>query len=897
MMITAGGRWVPGLIALLALGTAQATLAAEWSVQHFEVVAAEPDMREVVRLNPVQAAQFALAGGPRDDRPTDPVLSSWLNDVGSRYRVAGHLPPVLEPVVDVGGVPTYRTFRFPYAGSALAPPNKSAAAGYNMGCGLDNAVPWLSMDGGQSASANTGQKRYLGALSHELMHALVAGDRLGDECNIHSYSVTEGIPNGASMYLYKIKFPNYTGKISTSRSAVGLRSYAIGLTYGDDLAPAPADPKAPGAPSAYKGFSHVVSGYGTGSMWFFIAERFGGLKVFPHFLASVLQKQPTEEDVLRWIENRLQTLKGLKNDSNIAQQRADEFPRETPGLYEVFPHFVTEFASYGGQRYFSWANTRFRSQQYARTSWLKYAFNGCDLYVVKPETRTAKISFTMARNSARCFRIKLEGFKGNVNTKMEVISDKLALLDQLHLGWAWKDGPGKTENCYEKREQLKSKWPPCVFKTFSQTGPSAGRYARTWPLEAVDLGAGGTDVERTYILSNVAVKPWTTQTYFDLELKIGATLSTVKGQPAEPVSPMRPPRTTTAPVKPKQLSELTRRDMYGLETDPPVRDDTIKGFSVLPYAPGRSEGGKAILQGGYAVQINNLDFGETGPVFGAVVPSDNPIAKDGGVVSSLFCKGASESPIGEVLQSDEDALVIKLKTDLCKAGPSTARQCETSGCPVVDNMTGEVNMAFGWRQFATTAPTDIITPGVRRYVATMPGSWQEAMRFGAGTALPEDDWPGAPGGNQTSPQGQGGGGSGGQLNGADCACSCEERKAFEDRGAALKAELDADGDPQAALAEVSGRMMTCNNTCRREYMICIMEEDAARKAEEDAAKARREEALTQACDCSCDALKELMTQGQAMEKDFAAQGRIDLEKIEQISHCMNACQQEMMGCL
>ena len=40
-----------------------------------------------------------------------------------------------------------------------------------------------------------------------------------------------------------------------------------------------------------------------------------------------------------------------------------------------------------------------------------------------------------------------------------------------------------------------------------------------------------------------------------------------------------------------------------------------------------------------------------------------------------------------------------------------------------------------------------------------------------------------------------------------------------------------------------------------------------------------------------------MTQGQAMEKEFAAQGRIDLGKIELTSLCMNACQQEMMECL
>jgi len=870
------------LFPVLLAAWCQIAVAAEWPATEFEVVVAEPDMREVTVLNPVQWAQFKLDGGVPEGRPLDSDLGSWLTAIGDIYRSAGHLEPELEPIVDVNGVPSYRTYLFPFAGSVLRG-DKGPAVGatYQSICGgLEGVVlPWLAVNQKPGAS----KKGFVGSLSHEMMHALANGDRLLDECHGSAFTITEGIPNGASMYIYKLMFPGYTGKQSRSRSAVGLRSYALSLNYGDETH------------KDDKSQLEVVSGYGAGSLWFFIAERFGGMTVFPHFLNRVLKKTASRVDILKWLDERLQTLPGVQMATPVAAERAKIDKEDPPGLYEVYPAFVTEFASYGGSRYFAYADRTFRSVKQARHTWLKFGFNGCPLHTITPTSRIAKITLTLSQNSARCFRIGLEGFKGNVTHKVEVIAKRLDLLDQLHLGWAWKDGPKKDENCYESRENLKSKWPPCIYKTYSQTGPTSDRYARTWPMEGMDFGTSGSaTAERTYILSNVAVQPWKTKTNFDLVVKVAASDSMLKGKPAEPIGPLAPLRKSTKkPIT--KLGDIDKKTLYGHQTDPTIPDDSIKGFTLGQYTPNRFQGATAIKEGAYAVGINGLAYGQTGPIYGQVVQNDSG-GGEAGVVSSLLCKDAVRKSIGEVLQSDEDAFRVRLETDLCRAGPDTISQCE-DGCPVVDHMTAEVNMAFGWRQFNTTAPTDIVTPGVQRYINTMPDSWNEAMRFGAGTALPESGLPGAPPGAPPGGSGTGGSGSssGGKLDGEPCECSCEEHAALQERSKELRADLDAGGDASAVWAEITSQMV-CFETCRREYMICTFEEDEARKELEQQAALEKEKKATEACDCSCESIVALNERAAIFQKRQAEGGSVDIAEIMTMSTCFNACQDEVLEC-
>ena len=231
--------WSLPFFLLLALLSGPKIQAADWPARNFEVVVAEPGMRELMHLDPIDAGLYELDGGVPKGRPLDPQLGKWLTEIGNIYLSAGHLEPKLEPIVEIGDTPTYRTFMFPYKGSALISKGPNATAGYMNTCGDErligwgNIVPWLSINQKTVAVTGISEQRYLGSLSHEMMHALVSGDRLGKDCQGTAFTVTEGIPNGATMYIYKLKFPGYTGRVSRSRSAVGLRSYALSLTYGD----------------------------------------------------------------------------------------------------------------------------------------------------------------------------------------------------------------------------------------------------------------------------------------------------------------------------------------------------------------------------------------------------------------------------------------------------------------------------------------------------------------------------------------------------------------------------------------------------------------------------------------------------------------------------------------
>ena len=210
----------------------------------------------------------------------------------------------------------------------------------------------------------------------------------------------------------------------------------------------------------------------------------------------------------------------------------------------------------------------------------------------------------------------------------------------------------------------------------------------------------------------------------------------MNGKPAEPVEQLPVPRQRQKAVNPSK--PIGKEELYGLQTDPPSPDSGLKGFSLNTYTPNRNKGAKP-KPGGYGVLIHKMEYGKTGSVTGVVTLNDNDPRLRKGPIASNFCKDGGTKPIGEVIQSDEDAVRISVDADLCQAGPSTMQQCERGGCPVVDHLTSEVSIAFGWRQFSDTAPTDIRTPGIQRYINTMPDSLQEAMNFGANTALPDFD--------------------------------------------------------------------------------------------------------------------------------------------------------------
>jgi len=842
--------------------------AADWPAKQFQVQTREPvtaEKADIQREIEAGTGTFeslwdSVAGPPGGEwRSVASQAESWMNEIGDLYRNGGHRAPYIQPIVSDDGVPKYRVYIFPYAGSRTRSNYTYAGGGYQLSdCAGSSQINWVSYNANMIPPDVALPKDKYSTFAHETFHALQYGDQLMANCMGGNLWITEGMSEGASLYLTNRKWPGYSGRLDGSYSATGLRHYDWPLIF------------TTGRLSVESRSIEGRTGYLTGSFWYFLAENFGGTKVFPHFLGKPLSRNPSRDELTRWLDDR------LRSEPDIQA-----------GLYLAYPQFVTSFASFGGGRYTRFASQSFGHGEAARSVWLEEAFSKCQEMTLTPDDSTQEIKVTIQQIAAVCIRLKYEGFSGNVTSQLEVVNPRLDMVDQLHLGWAWKFGPGGEKNCDKAHKSQKTLWPPCLIKAFTQTGPTPGTYARTWSEETIDFGPGSGTAERILILSSVAEEPWKTRDIKDFTLKAGLTHSTLNGEPAEPTDQMPVPRKFKPP---KSVGEMGREEFYGLKDEPLSRQDVVTGVGLQKYVPNRSQGAKPATEGGYSVSITELSYGQTGEVKGSVVLQAQDPRNQGGMISSLACKDGAEKPVGEVTQSDESAFRIKVDADVCLAGPTTMKQCEQSGCPVVDHVNGEVTVAFGWRQFNSSAPVDIRTKGVEAYIDSMPDSMAEAMRHGAGTAIP--DMSGGGGADGAGPGSDSGGSSGAGDSLEPCACTCQELAATDAAGERYKQQMAAGEQPTMSQVSNLGR---CTTECQREYMICRMEESERKKEAEERA---REEARQNAepCDCSCAGLADFDARTRKLQEQFAAGGTVPTDALQDLVRCAEECQSEHLAC-
>jgi hypothetical protein len=843
-------------------------LPADWPAEQFQVQTREPVtaekadiQREIEAGTGTFESLWDSVAGPEGSewQGVAAQAEGWMNEIGGIYRRGGHRAPYIEPIVSDNGVPKYRVYIFPYTGSRTRGNYTYAGGGYQLSdCAGSSQINWVSYNADMIPPGLALPKDKYSTFAHETFHALQYGDQLMANCMGGNLWITEGMSEGASLYLTNRKWPGYSGRLNGSYSATGLRHYDWPLIF------------TTGRLSVESRSVEGRTGYLTGSFWYFLAENFGGAKVFPHFLEKPLSRNPDRDELTRWLDDRLRTEPDIQ-----------------AGLYLTYPQFVTAFASFGGGRYTRFANRSLGHGEAARSVWLEEAFSTCREITLTPDDSTKEIDITIQPIAAICIRLRYEGFSGNVTSQLEVVNPRLDRVDQLHLGWAWKIGPDGEQNCDQEHKSQKTLWPPCLIKAFTQTGPTAGTYARTWSEETIDFGPSSGTAERILILSNVAEEPWKTRDVSGFKLKAGLTHSTLNGEPAEPTDQMPVQRKTNPP---KSIGEIGKEELYGLQTEPPIGKDVMTGVGLHPYVPRRSQGARPGISGGYSVSITGLAYGQTGAVKGAVVLQAQDPRSQGGIISSLVCKDAADKPVGEVVKSDESAFQVRVDADVCQAGPSTARQCERSGCPVVDHVNGTVTVAFGWRQFNSTAPVDIRTRGVQAYIDTMPDSLQEAMRHGVGTAIP--DLTGGPGGDGVGPGGDGDGSSVSDGLQEPCACTCEELAATDAAGAEYKARMAAGEQPTMSQVSNLGR---CVTECQREYMMCRMEESEREKEAEEKA---REEARQNAepCDCSCAGLADFDARTKELQEQVATSGTVALDAVQELARCAEDCQSEHLAC-
>jgi len=345
---------VVAILATARLCIQSAEVSADWPATQFQFQTREP-----VTVEKVDIHQEIDAGQARSEwQPLASKAERWMNEIGDLYRKGGHEAPYIEPIVQDNGIAKYRVYIFPFVGSRTRSRLAYAGGGYQLSdCAGLSQINWVSYNADKFSPTASLPKGNYWTFGHETFHALEYGDQLMAYCFKGGMWIREGLADGASLYLINRKWANYSGRLDGSSSATGLRHYDWPLNFSTGR-------RHVGATSL-----EAKTSYLTSSFWRFFAENFGGVKVFPHFLNEPLAKDASNDDLLKWLDERLRTEPNIKS-----------------GLYLAYPHFVSEFASYGGSRYTSFASRSFGKGEAARTAWLNEGFTACHQITNKSQT-------------------------------------------------------------------------------------------------------------------------------------------------------------------------------------------------------------------------------------------------------------------------------------------------------------------------------------------------------------------------------------------------------------------------------------------------------------------------------------------------------------------------------
>jgi hypothetical protein len=760
-----------------------------WPTTEFKVVHRKPTFETFPQFDvPLDALlkgreepdpQKAMA-----DAAWERLIEGYLKDIATRYQEAGFEAPNLHGITHEGKK-KYVVYLFDYNKSGLNE-REALGAAHNVFDWRPLRKPWIVLDredftyesrlrARQRGNLELNEVHLYSTLAHELFHALqgtydrkygsIAGGTEGPGRDV----VVEGGASGAAMYLISKKFPRY---LETKESG---QKYLGGFSYFNRFFDAVLD--------------STPDPYHTSSFWFHLAERFGSLSVIEYLLRRRLPGL-TLEDRVRWLDGALKDHPGIKE-----------------GLYTIFPHFVTELASYGAGRY----------DRVTPSTWLNWVLWGCKEVNFSPGTAgdaTVLFEFVLPLES-RCISITWSGFPADGQLQVEAIGSDRDALDQLHLGIAGGEG-----NCWKFLSGLdpgKRRKQTCLLERLKiQTGPRDGIWAKTWELAPGGYGNSG---RAEFILVNVAVTPWETKRADDINIRFGFTRTETQGKK------LAPPDAEHIRLPPYgSLRELT----YGLRktkpmpSSPPIPEIKIPVLEISGKEPDLLE---SSLKGNLNRRKGTREYrvlpdftkpfapGYTGPLYGSVTLHDPNLQMGGGGIMSAFCDPEGKRPIGQVLQADEDLMKVHVKVDLCEVKMTLTPPFPKPPYPVVDHLDAVIVLPFGWRYFRDKAPVDYVTAGVQifmdRYHERMQVHWGPQWPFisaptgptgptGPGTGTGPAPGPGAGPGTGT--------GSGkGSAVGPGCDCSCESFNQLKE----LSKRRDAAS--QKKLKEMSMCAMQCMN--------------------------------------------------------------------------------------
>lgn len=848
------------MVALIA-ATGRARASQYWPAHHFLLYNAAPknDADDPSNIDGLAVGLTPMVEKKGTAKSTGEFRDGQMDWIGAIYRqIAGFRPPALDPVVHLPGEPpsaaaekrAYAVFIFDFSkvNYRQGSDRKGLVGGYvslpsrHNHCGPRSGNGWIGFNESTPTHAlgdnpDPESIEFFDTLAHEMFHSIQARYEFEEKCD-SNYWISEGMTEGVAQWMFKKRFGYELGRRFPGRHNQGMRPYFVPLNTGTY------DDQNIEIPSGGMEEKHIHVGYGTASFWKFLIESAGGLKFLGNLMKNEISGPENLRSELKWLDQGLIGSTAFKH-----------------GLYAFYPEFITDFASWGGTKFprvptKSHPNgQRYASADQALKQWLKLAFRDCKHVQILPG-QTKNIDLHIRKIAAACIRVtytvppRTYATVGNdssegVTPTILAMGHSKEVVDGIHVGVAKSHSPSGTRLCWKKGRYDPGRL-KCVLKASDAELPSGvsegavasnmWKAARSFNAGMISAaGAGPPAVtRRIYIISNVRVKPWKTKPV-DVLLQVGLPLTKLaSGKPAGPPKGKAIPKRkhAKAPGKgghaksstPEQAGEQRALDAkaaamrMGRQMMSQIKSGGLYGAGAgfgmdipgslaelgnLSYR--RSDGRKVTIVPVFPAPNGELKLGQTGPLYAAV-----SIENSNTLENSSLCHpqrvGPKALPVGRVLESGMKRLVVKVDTDICAFRPSP--KCPRSACPKVDHIRATLYLPAGWRFYASTAPINIITPGIKDYIERFTGKPYKAVNFPtpvSPTAPPKVTHAGGQG-HTASKAG------GGQLKWADsykCNCTCDEFDNF------TKQTL------YAPSAMVDQRMQKCTKVCKTRYSVCL----------------------------------------------------------------------------
>jgi hypothetical protein len=854
----------------------------------------------------VPHAEIAYSIGGATRRPS--AAEQYLTDSYRAYRSAGYAMPPLAPRITYRetGDRMFRAFQFDFPADFGAQTAGMLVEEHECGQVPDNIRPanlknWIALD---NSLRSQSRLRQMHTISHEMLHAFQFGHRLFYRDCPPGW-IQEGLADAAANFLSRQRFPADWNR-QTFPDMSSWRSYRIAFQDADDWLSddhfrshvAPLMARLSSAQGSATLSAAEDTGYHSSGFWQFLARRSNGKKAqstddVKSLLATWYPMMEAQSD------GPIARSTGWLNLVNkyVGQHVKLEGKQDGNALYGWFPEFLTEYAT--------WWEERNPGLKNLKEEWLKLAFGGCETVELKPGNAAASsqaITLTnLRKNSGRCIDVTLKGFRNPIIVKVKADFED-ADPDQFHLGMAQVEAPagsGKTvDSCWNHWD---SKRLQC--RRLGKAAESSKIWkSEQFSAQGLKLEGKAIDATVTYVFSNVALQMDKTATVDEVKLTFSTNYVQDEGDKS-----FAPPN-SVRPLTPAQLSQVMtqkKETFYRLYLAAPVFPTNLFDIELNELKPGESprcggDGGQGLCAfdtgGDYLVKAARpVAFGQTGYIAAAVYK----IGGNGPALLTTFCRKDADMNAVEILESGDDGLVVRIDADLCdQPGPDNDYCGRRPQCPVRDHLSTTFTLGLGREHFAESATVHLLTPGTRFDI-------DQYFRDGVPTEGPvssssdESESAGGPDSDAADSNADAGDPSHPVAEDASaevmaCDCSCEQRQRTEKQGSVLKARAAAGED--VSMDEIMA-LTRCSAECQKDYVICEYESVRQRRQIEQAERQAAAERAAAECDCSCEGLEALQAEGRKMQSEMAAGQPPSLERIGQVSQCMNTCQSALLQCL